>query len=250
MYRSTLRATLLVVIAAVSHADNLPVAPAHQSSEQAQAKSAGCMSCHVTTDRPSMHDSTAVTLGCVDCHGGNAAATTTHGVTKGSEAYGKVQRLAHVNPRSDDTWNKGSSANPQRSYTQLNRETPEFVRFVNPADYRVVRESCGSCHLEIINRTVRSLMSTSAMFWGGASYNNGVLPFKNYVLGESYTRDGEAASISGPPLNDPHRVESAARMGNGPACRYVSGVRARRSHYRQPLCGIRLAEPGRTATAE
>ena len=24
------------------------------------------------------------------------------------------------------------------------------------------------------------------MFWGGAAYNNGILPFKRYVLGESH----------------------------------------------------------------
>ena len=29
-------------------------------------------------------------------------------------------------------------------------------------------------------------MSTGAMLWGGAAYNNGILPFKRYVLGESY----------------------------------------------------------------
>ena len=41
------------------------------------------------------------------------------------------------------------SANPKQSYTLLNREAPEFVRFVNPSDYRVARESCGACHLEV-----------------------------------------------------------------------------------------------------
>ena len=32
------------------------------------------------------------------------------------------------------------------------------------------------------------------MFWGGASYNNGILPYKNYILGESYTADGLPAT--------------------------------------------------------
>jgi len=31
------------------------------------------------------------------------------------------------------------------------------------------------------------------MFLGGASYNNGVLPFKRYILGEAYTSSGQAA---------------------------------------------------------
>ena len=38
-------------------------------------------------------------------------------------------------------------------------------------------------------------MSTASMFFGGASYNNGIVPYKNYVFGEAYTRDGEPANV-------------------------------------------------------
>ena len=41
-------------------------------------------------------------------------------------------------------------------------------------------------------------MSTSAMLWGGAAYNNGILPFKHYILGEAYTREGEPATLVEP----------------------------------------------------
>ncbi len=58
--------------------------------------------------------------------------------------------------------------------------------FINPSDYRIVRESCGACHRTIIEASKRSMHSTGAMLWGGAAYNNGILPFKNYILGESY----------------------------------------------------------------
>ena len=38
-------------------------------------------------------------------------------------------------------------------------------------------------------------MSTGAMLWGGASYNNGILPTSSsYILGEAYDRDGERRS--------------------------------------------------------
>ena len=37
-----------------------------------------------------------------------------------------------------------------------------------------------------------------AMFFGGASYNNGVLPFKTYAIGEAYTRDGQPAKVLSP----------------------------------------------------
>ena len=46
-------------------------------------------------------------------------------------------------------------------------------------------------------------MATGAMLWGGAAYNNGILPFKNYLLGEAYTREGKPAGIAGPPLKAP-----------------------------------------------
>ena len=30
-------------------------------------------------------------------------------------------------------------------------------------------------------------MATGAMLWGGAAYNNGIVPYKNYIFGEAYT---------------------------------------------------------------
>src|SRR5687768_8442907 len=48
-------------------------APRTQEWDAAEAKSAGCVFCHVESDQKTMHMSPAVVLGCVDCHGGNAA---------------------------------------------------------------------------------------------------------------------------------------------------------------------------------
>ena len=36
-------------------------------------------------------------------------------------------------------------------------------------------------------------MANAAMFWGAASYNNGILPYKHSMLGEAYTKDGQPA---------------------------------------------------------
>ena len=99
-------------------------------------------------------------------------------------------------PTLPKSWYWPSSANPKRTYALLNQESPEYVKFVNPSDYRVARESCGSCHIQSIEAAERSIMATGAMLWGGAAYNNGILPFKNYLLGEAYTRNGEAAKVS------------------------------------------------------
>jgi hypothetical protein len=51
-------------------------------------------------------------------------------------------------------------------------------------------------------------MASVVMFWGGASYNNGILPYKNYILGEAYTRDGQAAGLKGPVKLPPEILHS------------------------------------------
>jgi hypothetical protein len=196
------------------HYVTAPPSPMSQSPEAATAKSDGCRSCHTQTDNATMHSNTAVNLGCTDCHGGDAGITLAAGIQRGASEYQKAQESAHVLPRYPSEWHYPSSANPQRSYTLLNREAPEFIRFINPSDFRVVRESCGACHREIIEASVRSLHATSAMFWGGASYNNGILDFKNYILGESYSRDGIGTSIKGPVIPD---HEAAFNAGIVPA---------------------------------
>jgi hypothetical protein len=177
---------------------NQPGATFEEQHAAVMAKSEGCYSCHVRTDEPSMHASPAVQLGCVDCHGGDASVRGTPSLGYGHADNMAALERAHVLPRFPRSWNWPSSANPTRSYSLLNREAPEFIRFINPADYRVAREACGACHLNIIENAERSIMSTGAMLWGGASYNNGIVPFKNYLLGESYTRDGDPACITSP----------------------------------------------------
>ena len=173
-------------------------APRTQEAADADAKSSGCVSCHTGSDAHTMHRSPAVVLGCVDCHGGNPRITRPEGTAQNTPAYFAAQSRAHVLPRFPLSWHYPSSANPQRTYTLLNREAPEFIRFTNPSDYRVARDSCGACHIEIIEAAERSLMASGAMLIGGAAYNNGILPFKNYILGEAYTRSGEPALITSP----------------------------------------------------
>lgn len=179
-----------------------PPAPAYQSQAGVDAASAGCLTCHTATDEYSMHQSPGVNLGCADCHGGDATINKPMDAKRGDMAYMQTLEQAHVLPRYPDVWHWPDSANPERSYTILNKEAPEYIRFVNPSDYRIARESCGSCHMEIIKAAERSLMANAAMFWGGAAYNNGILPYKHYALGETYTRTGEAAMVLGPPRDD------------------------------------------------
>jgi len=190
-----------------------PSAPLNQTWDAANAKSAGCKTCHNPIDEQTMHASSAVVLGCTDCHGGDAQVNAPDGTPPHSAPghgnsdspshghdyapdYRAAMDGAHVLPRFPATWHSPSSANPERSYTLLNKEAPEFVRFMNPGDLRIAEESCGACHQPIIEAAKRSIMATSAMLWGGASYNNGILKYKRYVLGEAYTRDGKTATVT------------------------------------------------------
>ncbi len=169
---------------------------------------ADCTSCHTATDRATMHANPAVSIACTGCHGGDESVKRPAGSEyrgeKGAEYFEAMYR-AHVQPRHPREWGWPAAANPERSYTLLNRERPGFVRFMNPGDYRVARETCGKCHMDIVQAAERSLMATGAMFWNGAAYNNGMLPFKRGVLGESYTRDGRPAAVRGPAGADPAR---------------------------------------------
>jgi hypothetical protein len=197
-----------------------PPAPRYQSPAEAAAKSAGCISCHTASDAATMHPNPAVILGCTDCHGGSAAVSRPSGATisfgasaaradglsghapavarNPDAAYRIAMDAAHVAPLHPEHWGWPASARPERSYTALNHESQDFIRFLNPADYRIDRQACGACHKAEIQQTERSLMATGAMLWGGAAYNNGIVPFKHYVLGEAYTADGLPGKIFSP----------------------------------------------------
>lgn len=183
-------------------------APASQSQIEVDQKNQSCVSCHTSSDSKTMHVNPGVKLACVDCHGGNTSVVRPVGSEKGQESYLAAMRVAHVLPKIPDRWPTPSSRNPERTYALLNHESPEFIRFINPSDYRIVDEACGACHQATIETARRSLHSTGAMLWGGASYNNGILPYKNYLLGESYDRNGQAQLIKGPVI--PGHLEQAA----------------------------------------
>ncbi|MGB1557785.1 MAG: hypothetical protein ACPHCJ_08360, partial [Oceanococcaceae bacterium] len=175
-----------------------PPAPAQQTREEVRAKSVGCLSCHTKTDQATMHKQPGILIGCTDCHGGSSDVAVPAGAQPGTEAYQTALEQAHVLPTYPGAWNWPSSGNPEHSYALLNKEAPEYIRFVNPGDLRVADEACGACHQSVVDAAKRSLMATTAMFWEGASYNNGILPFKRPILGEAYTREGEAAKLYGP----------------------------------------------------
>jgi hypothetical protein len=152
-----------------------------QSPADARRKSAGCMECHSGIEE--MHSSPYVVLGCTDCHGGDP----TPGLT---------MRKAHVAPRNPVFWQ--SSAKPSDSSVLLNHESPEFIRFVNPADLRVADKACGLCHGDVVGHVGYSMMNHGAMLWEAALYNNGASPSKDARYGQAYGPNGEALRLQSP----------------------------------------------------
>lgn len=158
-----------------------------QTPEQADAKNGTCAQCHQNTHDP--HFKNTLHLGCVDCHGGDPTCPT--------------KEKSHVSPRFPEAW--PTSANPVRSYTLLNHEDPNFIRFVNPGDLRIAHISCGTtnCHGKEVMQNKKSMMTHGCMLWEAAGYNNGSIPIKNAAFGESYSMHGVPLRIqTNPPPTD------------------------------------------------
>jgi hypothetical protein len=168
-----------------------------QSTDDAARKSTGCVNCHQNTHDPHFDPKNKPTfnLGCTDCHGGCA--------DTGDKAK------AHVAPRYPQFW--PTSGNPVRTYTLLNHESPEFIRFINPGDLRIAHISCGTagCHGAEVDQNRKSIMTTGCMLWGAALYNNGSVPYKRARHGELYSMTGVPLRIQTVP--PPTEVEMAKK---------------------------------------
>jgi hypothetical protein len=161
-----------------------------QSQADVDAKSAGCQSCHTSTDSSTMHVSQSVRIGCADCHGGDPTAQVSAGLSSSSAEYQNIKIKAHPQPK---VLANGNSANPVRVYTSWLKEDWNYVKFVNPGDLRVVSTTCGvsGCHTSEVQKVRTSMMTHGAMLWGAALYNNGAFPLKQPHFGESYSPDGK-----------------------------------------------------------
>jgi hypothetical protein len=179
-----------------------------QSQKEADRKSTGCITCHTSTDEPTMHPTKTVFLGCTDCHGGNSSISVVASTTPNSAEYNAAKERAHIQPR--DPSFKDRSALPERTYTKWLKESTEFIRFVNPGDLRVAPETCGAagCHAKEVRASSTSMMTHTGLLWGAALYNNGGYPTKNTHFGESYDHDGKPQSIKTFPLPTPEETRT------------------------------------------
>lgn len=179
-----------------------------QSQADADRKSAGCVSCHTTTDSATMHPTGTVRLGCIDCHSGDTTVAAPSGSKPGSASYEEAKLQAHPRPRFAE--DARSSANPVRAYTRWLKEDLQYIQFVNPGDLRVADKTCGSsgCHASEVRRVRTSMMSHGAMLWGAALYNNGSFPLKDPHFGESYGSDGTPQRIESVPPPTPEETRT------------------------------------------
>ncbi|MGB9465168.1 MAG: hypothetical protein WBR10_08655, partial [Candidatus Acidiferrum sp.] len=136
-----------------------------------------------------MHPTKTVFLGCTDCHGGNSSIAVASGIALNSTEYNAAKEKAHIQPR--DASFKDRSALPERTYTKWLKESPEFIKFINPGDLRIAPETCGAagCHAKEVRASSTSMMTHTGLLWGAALYNNGGFPTKNTRFGESYDRN-------------------------------------------------------------
>jgi hypothetical protein len=179
-----------------------------QSQEEADRKSSGCISCHTSTDEPTMHPTKTAHLGCTDCHGGNSAVSIPSSFAPNSPEYNSAKVKAHVQPRDASFRNRSSL--PERTFTKWLKESAEYVQFVNPGDLRIAPQTCGTpgCHPAETRAVSTSMMTHSGMLWGAALYNNGGYPTKNTRFGESYNRQGLPQSIKTSPMPTPEETRT------------------------------------------
>ena len=199
---------LLFAIEHRSRAQSPQLSLLTQSQAEADRKSAGCITCHVSTDEPTMHPTRTFRLGCTDCHGGDATAGVSAGTPKDSAAYEQAKMQAHPQPREPE-FSRGS-ANAKRPFTKWLQESYEYIRFVNPGDLRVAPQTCGTsdCHATEVLKVSTSMMTHGGMLWGAALYNNGSFPLKNARFGESYSADGRPQSIHTIPQPTPEETRA------------------------------------------
>jgi hypothetical protein len=228
--RVTLGGLLLLILASCSYlerrVETIPDASkvdlrSEESLAGVGSRSAGCISCHVGQTEPHPDPSDPALpgrfsekIGCTDCHGGHADVFVAASVSSASQAYSDAKALAHVQPRFPEIWK--TSANPVRSGVALEKESWEFVRFVNPSDNRVSAYSCGTtgCHgkdaQNHVIRVQKSMMTHGAMLWEAALYNNGAYPEKRARFGESYSPEGLPQRIL---TNPPPTKEEMEKKG-------------------------------------
>ena len=195
MSNTTTEATSSVVF---GHKAEDSVTPQAQQAKKItrNARSVGCVICHTGHDEESMHidGDEELDIGCADCHGGDPTETTD-------------KKKAHVQPR---LLKEEDTKNPVRLNALWNKESDEYIRFINPGDFRAADLACGKCHEREVMWMKKSMMTHGGMLWGAALYNNGAYPMKDSNFGESYGKNGQ---IQGLRTNPSPTLDESSKKG-------------------------------------
>src|SRR5262245_27238409 len=93
-------------------------------------QSAGCVVCHTGSESMHFDGDEELDIGCADCHGGDPKET-------------QDKNKAHVQPRYLKPGT--NTANIERLGALWNKESDEYIRFVNPGDFRAANLDYGTC---------------------------------------------------------------------------------------------------------
>ena len=133
---------------------------------EAPTLSEGCVAagCHLKVEQ--IHYG-GPQLMCVDCHGGDPDSV--------------IKEIAHVTV--DVSFNEstpGSQLLDDPPLSELDKLPLEVVRFINPSDYRVVRQTCGSsilgggnCHTTVVENSLLLNRATMVGTLAGGGYHAG-----------------------------------------------------------------------------
>ena len=130
-------------------------------------------------------------LSCVDCHGGTPRICDSE-IVAGNCLTGWVydKSRAHVPAGNSPPFLKNLSA------SRLDSVDRDYLRFVNPGDYRVAEQTCGggllgsSCHASVVQNALRSTMA----------HTSGEVTVARYRAGKQQTPGAEVGAVT---LADP-----------------------------------------------
>lgn len=145
-------ASRAAVAFAFAAAAALAAAQARRAPGAGAAEPPKCLLCHAGIEE--MHPKPPV--GCVECHGGDARA--------------EKKEEAHVPARFPP---------PGDERVLPPGFDPAVARFRNPMDLRIVKDTCGVCHPDEVDRVALSLHASTAGHLGDGLYENGVLREKH-----------------------------------------------------------------------
>ncbi len=138
-------------------------------------------------------------LSCVDCHGGNARICDGEVLNASECTTGWVydKDRAHVDPNGSPRFIRNLTA------TELDAVDPDYIRFINPGDYRVAEQTCGggalggTCHGSIVLQVQNSTMAHTSGEVTVARYRAGKQAEPRGMVGAIALTDPEADPANG-----------------------------------------------------